>query len=56
MQGLMMTTPLLITSLIQFAARNHNDTTLVTRGVEGAPFGAALMAISMRGCSALRTP
>ena len=33
MQGLMMTTPLLITSLIQFAARNHNDTTLVTRGV-----------------------
>lgn len=31
----MMTTPLLITSLIQFAARYHADTPVVSRGVEG---------------------
>lgn len=36
MQGSMMNTPLLITSLIQFAAKYHSDTTIVTRGVEGA--------------------
>ena len=35
MQGLMMETPLLITSLIQFAAQHHSDTHMVTRGVEG---------------------
>lgn len=32
----MMTTPLLITSLIQFAARYHADTPVISRGVEGA--------------------
>lgn len=36
MQGLMMTTPLLITSLIQFAARYHADTPVISRSVEGA--------------------
>ncbi len=35
MQGLMMQTPLLITSLIQFAAQYHNDTAIITRSVEG---------------------
>ncbi len=35
MQGLMMDTPLLITSLIQFAAQHHSDTEIVTRSVEG---------------------
>lgn len=35
MYGLMMTTPLVITSLIQFAARYHHDTSVVTRGLEG---------------------
>ncbi len=35
MQGLMMEAPLLITSLIQFAAQHHNDTEVITRGVEG---------------------
>ena len=35
MQGLMMQTPLLITSLIEFAVQNHSDTAIVTRSVEG---------------------
>ena len=35
MYGLMMDTPLLITSLIQFAAQNHTDTAIVSRSVEG---------------------
>ncbi len=35
MQGLMMNTPLLITSLIQFAAQYHGDTSIVTRSTEG---------------------
>ncbi len=35
MDGLMMTTPLVITSLIQFAARYHHDTSVVTCGPEG---------------------
>lgn len=36
MHGMMMTTPLLITSLIQFAAKFHNDTAVVTRRVDGS--------------------
>jgi len=35
MNGLMMETPLLITSLIRFAAQFHGDTVITTRGVEG---------------------
>ncbi len=35
MQGLMMETPLLISSLIQHAGRYHTDTEIVTRTVEG---------------------
>ena len=35
MNGLMMETPLLITSLIKFAAQFHGDTPIITRGVEG---------------------
>ena len=35
MQGLMMETPLLITSLIKHAAANHGDTEIVSRSVEG---------------------
>jgi fatty-acyl-CoA synthase len=35
MHGMMMTTPLLITSLIQFAAKFHNDTEVVTCRVDG---------------------
>ncbi len=35
MQGLMMDTPLLISSLIEFAAVYHSDTELVSRTVEG---------------------
>lgn len=36
MHGLMMNTPLLITSLIQFAAQYHGDTSIVTRSTEGS--------------------
>ena len=35
MHGMMMNTPLLITSLIQFAAKFHNDTEVVTCRVDG---------------------
>jgi acyl-CoA synthetase (AMP-forming)/AMP-acid ligase II len=35
MHGLMMDTPLLISTLIRFAARYHGDTEIVTRTVEG---------------------
>ena len=35
MFGLMMDTPLVITSLIQYAARYHGDTEIVSRSVEG---------------------
>jgi fatty-acyl-CoA synthase len=35
MLGLMMNTPLLISSLIEHAGRNHADTQIVTRGTEG---------------------
>lgn len=35
MQGLMMDTPLIITSLIQYAAQYHGDTEIVSRTVEG---------------------
>jgi fatty-acyl-CoA synthase len=35
MSGLMMDTPLLISSLLQYAARNHGDTEIVSRRVEG---------------------
>jgi len=35
MRGLMMDMPLLITSLIQFAAQYHGDTEIVSRSVEG---------------------
>jgi len=35
MDGLMMTTPLLIASLIRFAAQYHSDTPVISRGVEG---------------------
>jgi fatty-acyl-CoA synthase len=36
MQGLMMDTPLLITDLIRHADRNHGDTEIVSKTVEGA--------------------
>ena len=35
MQGLMMDVPLLITDLIRFAERNHGDTEIVSKTVEG---------------------
>jgi fatty-acyl-CoA synthase len=35
MQGLMMDVPLLITDLIRFADRNHGDTEIVSKTVEG---------------------
>ncbi len=35
MRGLMMDTPLTVTSLIQFASDNHGDTEIVSRSVEG---------------------
>ncbi len=35
MQGLMMDRPLIITSLIQYAARYHGDTEIVSRTIEG---------------------
>ncbi len=35
MNGLMMEAPLLITSLIRFAAQFHSDTAIITRSVEG---------------------
>ncbi len=35
MRGLMMDAPLLISSLIRFAARNHATTEIVSRSVEG---------------------
>ena len=35
MRGLMMDRPLLISSLLQYAAEYHGDTEIVTRTVEG---------------------
>ena len=35
MHGLIMETPLLITSIIRFAAQYHGDTEIVSRTVEG---------------------
>ena len=35
MRGLIMDVPLLISSLIEHAARNHGDTEIVSRSVEG---------------------
>ncbi len=51
MQGLMMDSPLLTSSLIVHAARHHGDTEIVSRSVEAAlPAGRLFVCVSPPGC------